>query len=570
MSQLKQRPTIKLYPKFKANPFMIADFYKPGHLGMQLEGEQFIYSNVTPRFNRHSKTGSKKVVIFGLQMFLKDWMINYWTEKFFNLPKEEACASFFKLMRETIGITAVGIKAVEDLWELGYMPLSVKSVKEGARVNIGVAIMTVTNTVKGYGWLAQYIETKMQSEVWKAITSATDACAFRKMLDFWAEMTSSCPEFVDFQGHDFSNRGMDGVFSMVKSSTSHLIFFKGTDSMVAIDELQRQYNATGFIGTSVAAQEHSVSTKFIAFNMSQGMNEEEAEFEMIRHFVQDRYPAGIISMIADTKDYWRYVTEFLPRLKDVIMNREVDAIGMSKVTIRPDSSPDYSSPIEMLAGFEIVDLSQGEAITRGTHVGKVAKLENEKFYLITKDGVTNLEIPDYEVKGTVEVLWDIFGGIVNDKGFKELDSHIGVIYGDSISFEIGNKICARLAKKGFASTNWIAGIGSFQYQFTTRDSYGIAMKATSCTVNDVVLSLQKTPKTDPTKNSAAGYLRIEKEGNNYVQYQNQTTEQEQQGELIEVFRDSVLLVDYTLEDVQANLKADSQDDEVLDYIKIAE
>ena len=109
-------------------------------------------------------------------------------------------------------------------------------------------------------------------------------------------------------------------------------------------------------------------------------------------------------------------------------------------------------------------------------------------------------------------MWDIFGGIENSKGFKELDSHIGAIYGDSITLERATQICERLKLKGFASTNVVLGIGSFTYQYNTRDTFGFAMKATYGEVDGNGREIYKDPITDDgTKKSAKGLMKIELE-----------------------------------------------------------
>ncbi len=62
------------------------------------------------------------------------------------------------------------------------------------------------------------------------------------------------------------------------------------------------------------------------------------------------------------------------------------------------------------------------------------------------------------------------------------------------------------------------------------------------------------PKTDSgVKKSAKGLLRVEKEGDNFVLYDEQTPEQEQQGEMKEVFRDGELLVSQSLEEIRKRL-----------------
>ena len=110
-----------------------------------------------------------------------------------------------------------------------------------------------------------------------------------------------------------------------------------------------------------------------------------------------------------------------------------------------------------------------------------------------------------EFRGTIEQLWDVFGGTVNSKGFKQLDPHIGAIYGDSITRERCHLICQGLKEKGFASTNVVYGVGSYTYQYVTRDTLGIAMKATHGVIDGKPVDIYKDPKTDSGfKKSAKG------------------------------------------------------------------
>lgn len=64
----------------------------------------------------------------------------------------------------------------------------------------------------------------------------------------------------------------------------------------------------------------------------------------------------------------------------------------------------------------------------------------------------------------------------------------------------------------------------------------------------------KDPKTDSKKKSAKGLLRVELENGKYVLYDQQTPEQEEQGELKTVFKDGLLLVDHSLEDIRQRVK----------------
>jgi len=203
------------------------------------------------------------------------------------------------------------------------------------------------------------------------------------------------------------------------------------------------------------------------------------ELNGIRYLIS-MYPKGILSMVSDTFDLWRMCTEYLPALKEEILARD------GKLVIRPDSG----DPVDILCG----------------------KIKDD-FSIITPT--------KEESKGVIELLWDVFGGTINEQGYKVLDSHIGAIYGDSITIDRANEICARLAVKGFASTNVVLGIGSFTYQYNTRDTFGFAMKATYVEIIHPAESgspasategreIFKDPITDDgTKKSATGLLCVE-------------------------------------------------------------
>ena len=113
-------------------------------------------------------------------------------------------------------------------------------------------------------------------------------------------------------------------------------------------------------------------------------------------------------------------------------------------------------------------------------------------YHVAKNGETKLlrKLTDVEVLGTVGLLAKMFGYTTNEAGYKVLDSHVRAIYGDSITPNRARQMYERLAEKGFAACNVALGAGSFSTQCAetvdgkllpfTRDSYGIAVKATWC------------------------------------------------------------------------------------------
>lgn len=390
---------------------------------------------------------------------------------------------------------------------------------------IGVPMMTITNTHPDFGWLVNYLETLISCSLWQPITSATIAYEYKKLLSKYAVETTGDSSFVQWQGHDFSMRGMSSVESAILSGMGHLLSFTGTDTIPAIYTLESSYKGTGLIGASVPATEHSVMC----------MGTKESEIATFKRLL-DLYPQGILSVVSDTWDLWKVCTEYLPQLKKEILARD------GKLVIRPDSG----DPVEIICGLNSNDMLKD----------------------IIKD------CP--EAKGVIELLWDTFGGIINDQGYKVLDSHIGAIYGDSITLERAKEICERLKAKGFASTNIVLGIGSYTYQYNTRDTFGFAMKATYGEISHDDESwylktgqkqvnfiepreIFKDPITDDgIKKSKKGLLRVELGGfgtsTKLHVFDQQTWKQEHQGLLTTVFKDGKLIKETTLEEIRNKLK----------------
>ncbi|WP_299338793.1 nicotinate phosphoribosyltransferase [uncultured Psychroserpens sp.] len=477
------------------NPLLYTDGYKVDHRRQYPEGTTLVYSNWTPRKSRIE--GVDEVVFFGLQYFIKKYMIDDFNTNFFNRPKEEVCKRYSRRINNYLGENQVGIQHIESLHDLGYLPMIIKALPEGAQVPIRVPMVTMYNTKPEFFWLTNYFETLLSTVLWMPCNSATIAKQYRNILDTYAKDTSSIPEFVDWQGHDFSMRGMAGLEAAVMSAAGHLLSFTGTDTIPTIDFLETYYNANSdkeLIGGSVAATEHSV--------MCMGTNA--GEEETFKRLITEVYPNGIVSIVSDTWDLWKVLTEYLPNLKKEVLARE------GKVVIRPDSG----DPVDIICG---------------NPNGKTSE----------------------EKKGVIELLWDSFGGHVNEKGYKELDAHIGAIYGDSITLDRALQICERLKQKAFASTNVVLGIGSFTYQYNTRDTFGFAMKATYGEVGGEGREIYKDPVTDDgTKKSAKGLIKIEKQNGSYQLIDQVSWEEEQKGELQVVFQDGKLIVDTSLSEIR--------------------
>lgn len=531
------------------NPLLLVDSYKIHHTRMYPENMTKLYSNLTPRKSRIK--GVNSIVMFGLQHFILEYLIDKFNEEFFGMDDKSSRITdkYFKedIIFEYKRHCPVDTKHIEDLWDLGYLPLEIKALPEGSLCPIGVPCLTITNTHLNFGWLVNYLETLLSCMLWQSITSATIAHEYKKLLDKYAKETTGSTEGVQWQGHDFSMRGISSPESAILSGMGHLLSFKGTDTIPAIYQLEHSYNATGLIGASVPATEHSVMC----------MGTKETEIDTFSRLL-NLYPTGILSVVSDTWDLWKVLTEYLPQLKEQILSRD------GKLVIRPDSG----DPVDIICGLNTNPKTVGE----GEYVYPFYKNCSEAY---------RKEYSENEYKGVIELLWDVFGGTINEQGYKVLDSHIGAIYGDSITLERAEQICERLKTKSFASTNIVLGIGSFTYQFNTRDTFGFAMKATygELTHYDVATErlnkafnknsnstwiesreIFKDPITDDgTKKSKKGLLNIQ-----YVDpgngddfhlhcYDQQTWEQEKQSLLETVFLDGKLTKFQTLEEIRNRL-----------------
>jgi nicotinamide phosphoribosyltransferase len=491
----------------KLNPLTAIDFYKADHRRQYPEGTTLVYSNFTPRSAKLSNIPAdlfdNRVAFFGLQYFVKHYLIDVWNEEFFGRPKAEVVARYKRRMDTSLGVGAIPVDHIEALHDLGYLPVCIKALPEGSLVPVKVPAMVIYNTHPDFFWLTNYLETILSCYLWKPMTSATIARQYRKLLTRYAKQTGSDMGFVQFQAHDFSFRGMSGPEDAALSGAAHLTSFVGTDTVAAIDLLEDYYGgdaAKELLGCSVPATEHSVMC----------MGTAEAEIETFRRLITRLYPAGIVSIVSDTWDFWKVVTEYAVELKDVILARE------GKLVFRPDSG----DPVKIICGDSDAPVGSPAA------------------------------------KGAVECLWDIFGGTTTEKDFRTLDGHVGLIYGDSITLSRAQAILAGLAAKGFSSGNVVFGVGSYTYQYCTRDTFGFAVKSTYGEVGGVGREIFKDPVTDNgVKKSARGRLAVTAIDGVYCLADRQNSIDPADCCLREVFRDGKLLIEDKIATIRERLLA---------------
>lgn len=589
------------------NPHMAKDAYKVQHGPQYPPGTHYVYSNMTARGSAHFHYPhfNGKIVTAGMRGFVQKYLKEWWDRNFFGRPKEAVVGVYRDMINSVMGKDAISTDHMAALHDLGYLPLKIKAIAEGRLVNLRIPLMTVINTKPGFFWLTNAIETLWSNECWKPITTATIAYEYHRLFQHHARVTGSPTWFVPYQGHDFSARGMSGANDSAEAGLGHLISFVGSDTIAAGDYARMYYGMDWrqhVIMKAPRATEHAVMCANYALY---------GEVETYRRLLQDVYPDGMVAVVSDTWDYWNVIATVVPSLKDVILARPGNAEGPGKLVLRPDSGnpykilcgdnewPVFSQPGGALTGVEktaqqgylhrsvfehyygrdsrglhnhlFINAQTNAYILRDAVTGELTYHQvtfapgdysddqtracaDDSVWIPGSHGVSSAFEPTIEQKGSYQALWEIFGGGQTEKGYRLLNEHIGVIYGEAISLELADKIMTRMAELGFASMNAVFGIGSFTYQFLTRDTFGMAVKATWCEINGKGYDLEKHPKTDDgTKNSARGLLRVEYEEGNYVLYQEQTPEQEEGGELELIFLDSDVVGTQTLTEMREHL-----------------
>lgn len=373
---------------------LLSDTYKQVHDRMYPYGLTKLVSYWVPR--KSMLKTQDKMVFFGLQAFIKEYLIKYFNDNFFAMTEDEVLKLYTDSMDIQIGRDNYDIDKIINLHRLGYLPLKIRALPEGTLVPMGVPCIEITNTHDDFAWLTQWIECILQVELWKPCCHATIGYMYRQIADKWYVKTvSNIPSSMACA--DFGMRGMSCMDEATRCSASWLLSFNKTSTIPAIEYINKYYNAsckTNNLGIGAVSTEHSV--------MGANYSIDGDEVTFVKRLLNELYPNTSFSMVSDTYDYWNMINNILPQVKDDIMNHN------GKLLVRPDSG-------------DIVDIS---------------------------------------VK-TVEKLWEIFGGTINSKGYRVLDPHIGIIYGDGCTLENVDTIWSELEKRGFAANCIAYGVGAF-------------------------------------------------------------------------------------------------------------
>lgn len=560
---------------------LMSDYYKQSHAEQYPNGVTKLISYATARMSRMpDDMFGDKLTVFGIQSYVKDFLIERFNETFFDVPLEEAMKFYNEVIGETFPIQYVNTHKFEELHKLGYLPVEVSCLPEGTRVPIRnaftlpegqcqVPFMSIVNTHPDFPWVTEFLESVTSSEIWYPMAIANQAYLYRKIVNKWFDKTGCDPKARKSAISEFGFRGGKGSGAATLASAAFLTSFNKTATIPAICYLNKYYNEPikgGNIGSGMISTEHSVMCSNFAVDSENSAEGVDIESIFLKRLFTEIYPGGALSVVMDSYDYWANMLRCGEgELKDAIMARD------GAVFFRGDSG----DPVDIICGEPVVKFKDLDHRLMSRDTCRVFYAEDEKcWYKLTKKDGNDLwvkcEDKPVEVMGTVELLWNMFSGTENEAGYKVLDSHVRAIYGDSITPRRAELIYGRLAEKGFAACNVALGAGSFSTQCAetnngrllpfTRDSYGIAVKATWCANENTGKEYQlfKNPKTDTGKfkKSQKGLIYVTKDENGdivaYDNYDSKTLPAE--GNLLQpIFRDGKMLKEVTLTEVRDRL-----------------
>ena len=479
----------------QTNPMLLIDFYKAVHAEMLPKGITKSVSYFTPRMSRVKRWN--EVAMFGLQGFIKEYLVDYFNEYFFFEYRNKAIGTYNTVMDAALGEGAYGLQKIEDLYDLGYLPIEIKALPEGTLVPMHVPMFSIENTHKDFAWLPQALESLISAEMWHPMIAATVGHTYRQIVNKFYEMTcdDDIPKSKALGGFDF--RGEECLQSAVKAGAGWCLSFLNTATVPTIPYLERNYNCDCTkepVAFGSPSTEHSVACSNYAID-----GDEET---LIKRLLTEIYRNTSFSAVLDSYDYWNVVENILPKLKNEIMNHN---------------------------GCFLVRGDSGDCV----------------------DVVTR----------TVFKLWEEFGGTTNSKGYKVLDPHVKAIYGDSITVQRCEQIYDILEKNGFAASNVALGVGSFSFQCIeedgvlkpfTRDTFSSCIKATYCEIDGRPYPIFKNPKDGGFKKSQRGLCHVYKGSDSKLTFKDgYTSENLPMNNLLEtVFRDGKLVKEQSLQEIR--------------------
>ena len=339
-------------------------------------------------------------------------------------------------------------------------------------------------------------------QVWYPITVGTLSREIKKVLINYLKKTTS-----------YSSEEITGTVSFML----HDFGFRGVSS-VESSGIGGAAHIINFKGTDTVrgimmAQEYYNTLDMLAFSIPASEHStitswtEPFESKAFENML-DQFPTGLVACVSDSFDIIRACRDHWgTTLRDKILNRD------GRLVIRPDSG----DPVQTL-------------------------------------------------KQIFHILWDKFGGTINKKGFKVIDTHVRVIQGDGVNYESIIEILDMMIEEGFAAENIAFGMGGALLQKVDRDTQKFAIKCSSIVINGEEVEVQKNPieinekgeRVQSFKKSKAGRLKLVQHVdryNNSDEYETIQHCKDFSGDiLVNIFENGHILKEWTFEEVRERVE----------------
>lgn len=191
--------------------------------------------------------------------------------------------------------------------------------------------------------------------------------------------------------------------------------------------------------------------------------------------------------------------------------------------------------------------------------------ENLKTQILERDGILVIRPDSGDPVRTLlalfEILFDKFGFVTNEKGYKVLPPQVRILQGDGVNYDAIKEMFQALKDTQISAENLVLGMGGALLQNLDRDTQKYAIKCSYAVVDGKEVIVQKSPIemdengkiTESFKKSKGGRLKLVNAGNGYETVL-EHDRPELKDELITVFENGQLVKEWTFEDVKENAK----------------
>lgn len=341
----------------RINPILRTDSYKQSHFLQYPPNTTNITSYIEARgLDLRLFDSNAEVVFFGLQAFLKEYMLDPITKA--DIDEAEA---FVKQNGEPFN---------RQGWDYivnqhgGNLPLFIAALPEGTVTLPGVPLVQVCNSDTNVPWLTSFVETELLRGVWYPTTVASLSREVKKVIAKYLRETADNLSGLPFKLNDFGARGVSSSESSMLGGMAHLVNFMGGDTLEGAYAARRYYGAD-MAAYSIPASEHSTITSW-------GKDNEVLAFKNM--LTQFGGPGKLVACVSDSYDLYNACNN----LWGTELKQQILDMGGTLV-VRPDSG----DPVQVT--LDVVEiLGEKFGYTFNNHGYKVL---NPAIRIIQGDGV---------------------------------------------------------------------------------------------------------------------------------------------------------------------------------------